>query len=436
MNIQETHRRAIILAKEAEEYFENDDFEKYHISIKEAFKLEKRAADALRERYESEPTRSVLYRSAAALAYKCGNYADSIDLIIEALKGNPYNEIRLELLELLKSSTSARKRVDDDKEYSAYLESLRLNSINIKLEEKGLKYSGAFVLPHMVEFCKNIQESYKNFAEVHFTKVVKEESTKNYERKLVKFKNQALLLGTDTKFSSFGISISSDKSVMDSFDIHTEEFLNMKRSLFSSFKDDVLLPDYENTDFQKKVIEKYSEEERSKIYGNILKSLTKDYRISLTDETFKNKIKEFKTPTTEVKKALAPKAIINTVPVEQDINLLKKIEQVKGNKRVLISNETVTQLTLTKEFKELVSDKKRVFFNTSHTVEMVYENNLFTIEDSVYGFNVVSKDYTDLVTMYSDKFIAEFVRLLSTSELTEDEKELLDIYESTVMRDW
>ena len=65
-----------------------------------AMYLEAVAADELREEYDAEPSRSVLYRSAASLAYQCREFEQAEALIKVGLNGNSPAEIRAELEEL------------------------------------------------------------------------------------------------------------------------------------------------------------------------------------------------------------------------------------------------------------------------------------------------------------------------------------------------
>ncbi|MCY3799398.1 MAG: hypothetical protein OXG84_16440 [Chloroflexi bacterium] len=67
--------------------------------LKKAFELEKQAALMIQSE-ESEPTRSVLHRSAASLAYKCKMYREAEWLVSRALLGNPPGEIMGELRRL------------------------------------------------------------------------------------------------------------------------------------------------------------------------------------------------------------------------------------------------------------------------------------------------------------------------------------------------
>ena len=64
--------------------------------------LEKEAAAAdLMADEDIEPTRSVLHRSAATLAWRCEQYDEAKRLIYRGLEGNPPNEIARELSDLL-----------------------------------------------------------------------------------------------------------------------------------------------------------------------------------------------------------------------------------------------------------------------------------------------------------------------------------------------
>ena len=68
---------------------------------REAFIKEKEAVELLSRKFECEPTRSVLYQSAASLALDCGEIREAEKLISAALSGNPQEEIANELRDLL-----------------------------------------------------------------------------------------------------------------------------------------------------------------------------------------------------------------------------------------------------------------------------------------------------------------------------------------------
>jgi hypothetical protein len=65
-----------------------------------AFEAEKQAALSLWSDFENEPTRSILFRSAANLAMDCKKYSEAQKMIHLGLAGNPCKEIVDELTEL------------------------------------------------------------------------------------------------------------------------------------------------------------------------------------------------------------------------------------------------------------------------------------------------------------------------------------------------
>lgn len=70
--------------------------------FEKAFQLEKKAADMLLIDFKLEPSRSILYRSAAYLAYNAGLYKEAEKMVVTGLAGNPPNEIAEELRNLAK----------------------------------------------------------------------------------------------------------------------------------------------------------------------------------------------------------------------------------------------------------------------------------------------------------------------------------------------
>jgi hypothetical protein len=70
-----------------------------------ACRLETKAADLIPEQRTSEPTRSILYRSAASLAHQCGEIDTARCLAKKGLDGFPPPEIEQELQDLLTNQT-------------------------------------------------------------------------------------------------------------------------------------------------------------------------------------------------------------------------------------------------------------------------------------------------------------------------------------------
>jgi hypothetical protein len=74
-----------------------------------AFEAEKQAALSLWSDFEQEPTRSILFRSAATLALDCKKYSEAKKMVYMGLSGNPPEGMVEELLEVYERAHQALK---------------------------------------------------------------------------------------------------------------------------------------------------------------------------------------------------------------------------------------------------------------------------------------------------------------------------------------
>ncbi len=100
--IDELHNKAMHLADEAFYAKKKEDLETAQAKYKAAFEYEKAAAMLLINSYETEPSRSVLFRSAACLLLNLpkpnpSDYREAERMIAFGLSGYPPAEIAVEL---------------------------------------------------------------------------------------------------------------------------------------------------------------------------------------------------------------------------------------------------------------------------------------------------------------------------------------------------
>jgi hypothetical protein len=100
ITVNDLHPQAMDLAEMAFWHRRKGEEEKAKSLFVEALKLERQAAALLPSTREAEPSRSVLYRSAASLAYNAGDYEAADWLIANGLAGFPPSEIKEELKNL------------------------------------------------------------------------------------------------------------------------------------------------------------------------------------------------------------------------------------------------------------------------------------------------------------------------------------------------
>lgn len=98
--IQVLHQQAMDLAEAAAVARLRGATEQAAQLTHKAFEQETQAVALIANTLDAEPTRSVLYRSAASLAIECGELRSAERLIATALSGNPPPEIAEELKDL------------------------------------------------------------------------------------------------------------------------------------------------------------------------------------------------------------------------------------------------------------------------------------------------------------------------------------------------
>lgn len=100
IEIRELHNQAMDLAERASVAKMNGNIEQTNKLLRKAYEKELEAADILRDISSPEPTRSILFRSAASLAIDCNELREAERLIAVGLSGNPPSDIAEELRDL------------------------------------------------------------------------------------------------------------------------------------------------------------------------------------------------------------------------------------------------------------------------------------------------------------------------------------------------
>ena len=101
VSMDQLHEQAMDLSDQADVAKKQGQHEEASKLYNQAAQLEARAARYFENDFTAEPTRAILYRSAAALAIDAGDKATAKRLIHQALAGFPPQEIENELTELL-----------------------------------------------------------------------------------------------------------------------------------------------------------------------------------------------------------------------------------------------------------------------------------------------------------------------------------------------
>jgi len=108
LTVDDLHKKAMDLAEAGFLAHKKGQLEQAKIWFQKALELEKQAANLLSQNQNAEPTRTILYRSAAALAYHSEQYDLADELIMKGISDYSPPEIKQELKELAKKVTFQR----------------------------------------------------------------------------------------------------------------------------------------------------------------------------------------------------------------------------------------------------------------------------------------------------------------------------------------
>jgi hypothetical protein len=441
-DLREIHNEALRFAKQANEHLEKGEKAEYLQFTIKALELEKEAAEILFAKRDAEPTRSVLYRSAATLAFNCGRYTEAKQLIYCALVGTPHTELKEELDSLLNRTEElieAQATAVDAVQIS-YIGRLKRKGVNWRMISKDAKYGKAIVTEHIIDFLRTVNSAYTNFTRVSFNKAFDVTSDNTETPKMLDtFLKESKPLCVDLGFNSFGVSIASDNDMMFKGPFYSREFQDWKDNLFEDFKNEVVLPDYNSPAFLRAVKEKYTEEERNMIYSPILNSAKKTsaYEFYLTDDTFKQTLKTYPAPTDEAKGILQ----VKPVQLEDKAKVLTRSFDLvsstgKGRKKN-IQSEKVDYAEFTWLIKDLSSGNKNVALKDDYELKVIYDHGVFKINDENFNIFCTADDDDKVIQAFDDLFIAQYSKLLSLSTLTAPEEEMKNRLDNVIFsRDW
>lgn len=427
-DIRGLHRQAMEIMRVANEKLLIQDMESYSFHLRNALELEEEAALELFSKLENEPTRSVLFRSAANIAFNLGDFEKSQKLIYQALAGNPYAEIKLELLDIqykIQNALAKEYSSFDIAEYS-YVNLLKKKAVNVKIEPKSDRYSKAIVIDNVLDFLKNIQISFKSLAEIRFIKTFTNKDFPNLENALQAFKRETRLLGVDLKFESFGIGLVADSVLMNNDFNLSPKFNEFKKLLFEDFKKDVIFADFNSENFHATISEKYTDAQRVQIYSSIISSLdTKTtYKVTIADENFKIPIKELPIINKKSQQILKPRVKMEFEKEEANgERLIKKVLELtdnKGRKKATIVSELMKYAEIEVSFDNIETKEALVQINfiDPYFLTIVFKDSTFIIDDQFFDIYVENPDITILQKEYGLLLAKKYFTLSNIQERT------------------
>ena len=133
------HEKAMALSQEAIMARVWNDETKAQILYKQSFDLEREAAYIYAERFDKEPIRSILYRSAASLAIECLLYQEADLLIQQGQSSQTPIDVMDDFQELKDKMRLSNKKQEEPFWISGVLRRVDADKNTIKLASNGTK---------------------------------------------------------------------------------------------------------------------------------------------------------------------------------------------------------------------------------------------------------------------------------------------------------
>ncbi|MDP3432659.1 MAG: hypothetical protein Q8T04_06810 [Bacteroidota bacterium] len=279
----------------------------------------------------------------------------------------------------------------------------------------------------VIKVLSDIYQSYNNYLEIEFLR--NEEFRKVFEsnkKVLDTIKEELSLLVVDLNFSSFEAALAPNIIELQS-PIFKNEVLEWKRETYDKYKNSIISGDFDNPNYLLKIVKRYNDEERVKIFKPLFSSFGdgKEYRINIKDKNHKilktliqpEKNKEFFIPKISVEKIDLPE--YSTVQVFAKIR--KQGDKFNLNQRNLKEILYLEELEHdTYPFKPDLIKFQNIIFVLSKNLECIVE-----FEDDNY---IIKNEELDLIVWgetrkeVEDAFNFSFYSLYTNYFLEDDSK--------------
>ena len=282
----------------------------------------------------------------------------------------------------------------------------------------------------VIKVLTDINRSYYNFLEIEFLK--NPDFKKAFEKSskiLDTFKEDLDLLIVDVKFGSFETAIAPNL-VESNSPIFKNEVLDWKKEAFQNYKEIVVLADYQDKAHLKKVVDRYSDEERTKIFQPFFSSIGDGKLYKINIKTSSGEIaKTLFQPEKPKVQIYAPKISIQPEEIVEEKNYLvyAKLKKAGKGEDINFTKRNIKQVHYMEElahdtypFKPNILQYEKLVFilNSKLECEVSFQDNSYVIECSDLDITV----WGDNREQVEEAFSFSFYSLYHNFFLEQDKK--------------
>lgn len=313
----------------------------------------------------------------------------------------------------------------------SYLNILKKDAIYFKLTSEETMFGNTLEINHIWNFLKNLSSSYQNYIQVnfykHFRTIYSAEQLMKIIDPLTKFSRLRLV---DLEYKSFSIGVSAD-SMMGNETIHHKDVSQWRQKKVHLYKNEILNIDYNDREAIDKILKKYDDNERRKIFDPLIKSInSREHRIYLTDTTFNPRKELRKLPESTVETIL-PK--VKEANDEQNIEMVEIITTIDKSKKYLtiktdelgkdLFSHTIKETTW--KLDEIIVNDKPVKFAVpiEYKISLDAGDGVIKASHDTLQLNVSSTDLKQIKSLTESQIVSLYKRYLQVKDTEGEEND-------------
>ena len=302
-----------------------------------------------------------------------------------------------------------------------YLHSLVNYSISLKIENKSNKYLSAVKVDNLLIVLKNVKQSFTNFISINFKKDFTSEDfvNLNFDTLFSTVIKDSELLMPNLEYGSFCASFTTDYLMSKEISPKIQQW---RKDTFTRFKNEVIEAKFDINSLQI-LLEKYDEYDRKAIYSPILEISkdSNDYKISITDSSFK-KVKKTLTPISKpIQEKLVPKVQL-LEPEKQEllfqiIGIGEKVnEQPKISKKNILETKELNYAEISQSTNTISYHDNELYLKEQFDFKVVYDRGTYIIDYSPFEIHIENSNFESAKNSFYKSIIDLYIHLTNADE--------------------
>lgn len=307
-----------------------------------------------------------------------------------------------------------------------FLRILRTTAIHVKLQAD-IRFGGAVDIESLTRALNSIRSSYESYFEAEARNLLDKKITKSVGKEISKLARDSQLLIVNLSFASFSASLAPNTVTIDDNYASIPEPIQMKKGIFESYQANVIYADYSNYDFIQAITNRFSVDERRKIYRPLYDNLASTKAFKFTFGADLGEIdKSFFGFDESALEAIAPTEVKQLAPNEKLYKIYVSTSgevDLFGHKPVVkkyLASEELKYATYPYQVREVSWDGYKVVLKDSLSAEVSFDEEAGLFRITYDPLNIIVWGNSRIET--EEAFQMAFVSLMENFYHEKDDK--------------